>query len=90
MILFARNITSGEQTHRLLKECQSGVSTRLFTCVDMEGAVDRFRNVIGAALGRRCVCRRQSHTLSQTWKTIASVAGQWDSIQTLRRLSIWL
>lgn len=50
VILFARNITSGEQTHRLLKECQSYVSTRLFTCVDMEGGrVDRFRNVIGAA-----------------------------------------
>jgi beta-N-acetylhexosaminidase len=50
VILFARNITSGEQTHRLLKECQSCVSTPLFTCVDMEGGrVDRFRNVIGAA-----------------------------------------
>jgi beta-N-acetylhexosaminidase len=50
VILFARNITGGEQTHRLLKECQSRVSTRLFTCVDMEGgSVDRFRNVIGPA-----------------------------------------
>lgn len=50
VILFARNITGGAQTHRLLKECQSCVSTRLFTCVDMEGGrVDRFRNVIGAA-----------------------------------------
>ncbi len=27
VILFARNITSGEQTHKLLKECQSCVST---------------------------------------------------------------
>ena len=50
VILFARNISSGEQTHRLLKECQSCVSTRLFACVDMEGGrVDRFRDVIGAA-----------------------------------------
>ena len=50
VILFARNITSGEQTHRLLSECQSCVSTRLFKCVDMEGgAVDRFRNLIGPA-----------------------------------------
>jgi len=50
VILFARNIASGEQTHRLLHECQSCVSTSLFTCVDMEGGrVDRFRNVIGPA-----------------------------------------
>jgi beta-N-acetylhexosaminidase len=48
VILFARNITSGEQTHTLLKECRACVSTPLFTCVDMEGGkVDRFRNVIG-------------------------------------------
>jgi len=50
VILFARNIASGEQTHQLLNECQSCVSTRLFTCVDMEGGrVDRFRNVTGPA-----------------------------------------
>ena len=50
VILFARNITSGEQTHKLLKECQACVSTPLFTCVDMEGGkVDRFRNVTGSA-----------------------------------------
>ena len=50
VILFARNITGGEQTHRLLQQCQSCVSTRLFTCVDMEGGrVDRFRNVTGPA-----------------------------------------
>jgi beta-N-acetylhexosaminidase len=50
VILFARNITGGEQTHRLLKDCRSCVSTRLFTCVDMEGgSVDRFRNVTGPA-----------------------------------------
>jgi beta-N-acetylhexosaminidase len=50
VILFARNITSGEQTHRLLQQCQSCVSAPLFTCVDMEGGrVDRFRNVTGPA-----------------------------------------
>lgn len=50
VILFARNIISGEQTHKLLKECRACVSTPLFTCVDMEGGkVDRFRNVTGPA-----------------------------------------
>lgn len=50
VILFARNIVSAEQTHKLLKECKSCVSTPLLTCVDMEGGtVDRFRNVIGAS-----------------------------------------
>jgi beta-N-acetylhexosaminidase len=50
VILFARNITSGDQTHKLLKECRARVSTPLFTCVDMEGgSVDRFRNVTGPA-----------------------------------------
>ena len=50
VILFARNITSGEQTHRLLNECRACVATPLFTCVDMEGGkVDRFRDVIGPA-----------------------------------------
>ena len=48
VILFARNIAGGEQTHRLLNECQSCVPVRLFTCVDMEGGrVDRFRKVTG-------------------------------------------
>ena len=48
VILFARNITGGPQTYKLLKDCQACVSTPLFTCVDMEGGrVDRFRNVLG-------------------------------------------
>src|SRR5579862_669513 len=48
VILFARNIVTAEQTHRLLKECQSCVSTPLFTLVDMEGGlVDRFRKLLG-------------------------------------------
>src|SRR5713101_2039540 len=50
VILFARNIRSGEQTYKLLRDCQACVSTPLFTCVDMEGGrVDRFRNVVGSA-----------------------------------------
>jgi beta-N-acetylhexosaminidase len=50
VILFARNINRGEQTYTLLKNCQTCVSTPLFTCVDMEGGqVDRFRNVVGSA-----------------------------------------
>jgi beta-N-acetylhexosaminidase len=48
VILFTRNITGGEQTYKLLKDCQACVSTPLFTAVDMEGGrVDRFRNVVG-------------------------------------------
>jgi beta-N-acetylhexosaminidase len=50
VILFARNIISAGQTHKLLKDCQACVSTPLFTCVDMEGGrVDRFRNLNGGA-----------------------------------------
>jgi beta-N-acetylhexosaminidase len=79
VILFARNITSGEQTHRLLKECQSCVSTRLFTCVDMEGGrVDRFRNVIGAAPSaadvfaavNRALFRKHGQTIGECCRTL--------------------
>jgi len=50
VILFARNITGAEQTHRLLRECQKCVTMPLFTCVDLEGGqVDRFRKVLGPA-----------------------------------------
>ena len=50
VILFARNIVNAQQTHRLLKDCQSQVREPLFTCVDLEGGrVDRFRNVTGPA-----------------------------------------
>ncbi len=67
VILFARNITGGEQTYKLLKDCQACVSTPLFTCVDMEGGrVDRFRNVIGSSsFRRRCLCHRQPQALPQ-------------------------
>ena len=48
VILFARNIKSAPQTHKLLRDCQACVATPLFTCIDMEGGtVDRLRNVIG-------------------------------------------
>jgi beta-N-acetylhexosaminidase len=48
VILFARNIKSPEQTWRLLRDCQTYVSTPLFTCVDLEGGnVDRFRGALG-------------------------------------------
>jgi len=50
VILFARNISKGQQTHKLLKDCQRLVREPLFTCVDLEGGrVDRFRNVTGPA-----------------------------------------
>ena len=50
VILFARNIKSAEQTWSLLRDCRNCVSTRLFTCVDVEGGtVDRFRDVLGPA-----------------------------------------
>ena len=50
VILFARNIANGQQTHKLLKDCQRVVREPLFTCVDLEGGrVDRFRNVTGPA-----------------------------------------
>src|ERR1017187_2985308 len=50
VILFARNIINAQQTHRLLKDCQSRGYEPLFTCVDLEGGqVDRFRNVTGPA-----------------------------------------
>jgi beta-N-acetylhexosaminidase len=48
VILFARNISSAQQTWRLLRDCQQCVSTPLFHCVDLEGgSVDRFRDTLG-------------------------------------------
>jgi beta-N-acetylhexosaminidase len=48
VILFARNITAADQTHRLLRKCKKCVEAPLFTCVDLEGGqVDRFRDVLG-------------------------------------------
>lgn len=79
VILFARNIASAEQTHKLLKACQSCVSTPLFTCVDMEGGrVDRFRNVFGPApsaaevfaTGRRNLFRKHGRLLAETCRAL--------------------
>ena len=79
VILFARNIASGEQTHRLLNECQSCVSTRLFTCVDMEGGrVDRFRNVTGPtpsaadvfSSGDRRLYRKHGKIIGESCRTL--------------------
>ncbi len=48
VILFARNITAANQTHRLLRDCQKCLAPPLFTCVDLEGGqVDRFRDAFG-------------------------------------------
>ncbi len=50
IILFARNIITPQQTHKLLQDCRAASPLPPFTCVDMEGGpVDRFRNVIGPA-----------------------------------------
>jgi beta-N-acetylhexosaminidase len=79
VILFARNITSGEQTHKLLKDCQACVSTPLFTCVDMEGGrVDRFRNVIGRtpsaadvfSTGDRKLFRKHGKVIGESCRTL--------------------
>ena len=50
VVLFARNIDSADQVHRLLGDCQDLVQTPLLTCVDMEGGtVDRLRDVVTPA-----------------------------------------
>jgi beta-N-acetylhexosaminidase len=79
VILFARNITSGEQTHQLLKDCRACVSIPLFTCVDMEGGrVDRFRNVMGSApsaadvfaTGDRKLFRKHGKVIGESCRTL--------------------
>jgi beta-N-acetylhexosaminidase len=79
VILFARNITGGEQTYKLLKDCQACVSTPLFTSVDMEGGrVDRFRNVIGRtpsaadvfATGDRMLFRKHGKLIGESCRTL--------------------
>jgi beta-N-acetylhexosaminidase len=50
VILFGRNIVEAVQTYKLLKDCQTCVSSPLFTSVDLEGGrVDRFREIFGRA-----------------------------------------
>jgi beta-N-acetylhexosaminidase len=79
VILFARNITSGEQTYKLLKDCQACVSIPLFTAVDMEGGrVDRFRNVIGRtpsaadifATGDHKLFRKHGKVIGESCRTL--------------------
>ena len=79
VILFARNIITAQQTHRLLKDCQSCVATPLFTCVDMEGGrVDRFRNVLGPspsagdvfATGDRKLFRKHGRVLGHACRAL--------------------
>lgn len=79
VILFARNITSAEQTHTLLRECQKCVATPLFTCVDLEGGtVDRFRNVIGStpspsevfATGSRALFRKHGRVIGENCRAL--------------------
>ncbi len=79
VILFARNITGGEQTYKLLKDCQACVSEPLFTCVDMEGGrVDRFRNVTGStpsaadvfATGNRKLYRKHGKVIGESCRAL--------------------
>jgi beta-N-acetylhexosaminidase len=79
VILFARNITGGEQTYKLLQDCQACVSTPLFTSVDMEGGmVDRFRNLFGRtpsaadvfATGNRNLFRKHGKLIGQICRTL--------------------
>jgi len=79
VILFARNITTAGQTHALLRECQKQVATPLLTCVDLEGgAVDRFRNAIGAApspaevfaTGSRALFRKHGRVIGENCRAL--------------------
>src|SRR3984957_19678612 len=79
VILFARNIKTPEQTSRLLRDCQKGVSTPLFTCVDLEGGrVDRFRDVFGPspspadvfATGARKLFRKHGQVLGENCRAL--------------------
>ncbi|MFY9560564.1 MAG: beta-N-acetylhexosaminidase [Terriglobales bacterium] len=79
VILFARNITATEQSHRLLRDCQKHVTTPLFTCVDLEGGtVDRFRNVLGPApspaqvfaTGRRQLFRKHGRIIGTNCRAL--------------------
>jgi beta-N-acetylhexosaminidase len=79
VILFARNITGAEQTHKLLRECRSLAPSPLLTCVDLEGGrVDRFRNVIGPApsaaevfaTGNRKLFRKHGRTIGESCRAL--------------------
>jgi beta-N-acetylhexosaminidase len=79
VILFARNITGADQTHRLLRACQKHVAAPLFTCVDLEGGtVDRFRKVLGPApspaevfaTGRRGLYRKHGRIIGTNCRAL--------------------
>jgi beta-N-acetylhexosaminidase len=79
VILFARNIIGGEQTYRLLRECQKRVAAPLFTCVDLEGGtVDRFRKVLGPspsaaevfATGSRALFRKHGRVIGENCRVL--------------------
>jgi beta-N-acetylhexosaminidase len=79
VILFGRNITSAEQSWRLLRGCQKCVSTPLFTCVDLEGGhVDRFRDVLGPtpsaaevfAAGDRKLFRKHGQVIGENCRAL--------------------
>lgn len=79
MILFARNIVGPEQTYKLLKDCQTHVSTPLLRCVDLEGGkVDRLRNVIGPAPspaevfahGNRALFRKHGRVIGENCRAL--------------------
>jgi beta-N-acetylhexosaminidase len=64
VILFARNIESGEQCYDLLAACRKTTPVAMFTCVDLEGGlVDRFREVIAPAPSQHKVAETKSKTL---------------------------
>jgi len=79
VILFARNITSAEQTHTLLRECQKCVARPLLNCVDLEGGtVDRFRDVIGSTpspaevfgTGSRLLFRKHGRVIGENCRAL--------------------
>jgi beta-N-acetylhexosaminidase len=79
VILFARNIVNAQQTHKLLRDCQSLISEPLFSCVDLEGGkVDRFRNVTGPsaaaadvfATGDRKLFRKHGQIIGKTCRAL--------------------
>src|SRR5215468_1851113 len=66
IILFARNITSPQQTFKLLADCQGAIRTPIFSCGDMEGGtVDRLGNVIAPATSAAKVAQTKAKKLFQ-------------------------
>lgn len=79
VVLFARNISDAQQTHALLRDCQSCVSTPMFLCVDMEGGtVDRLKNAIAPApsaaevfaAGDRRLLRRHGKLIGESCRAL--------------------